>query len=96
MKRSEPKLLVDIINEALRRDGLQTEFNEQRALYLWPQVVGPGVNRYTTRRFMDHGVMHVFISSATLKNDLSFMRPRLIEALNQLVGANTVTDIVLH
>ena len=96
MKRSEPQLLVDIINEALRRDGLQSEFNEQRALYLWPQIVGPGVNRYTTRRFIERGVMHVFISSATLKNDLTFMRPRLIEAINQAVGATAVTDIILH
>lgn len=39
MKRTEPKLLNDIINEALRNDGLETRFREQRAAYLWQEVV---------------------------------------------------------
>ncbi len=96
MKRTEPKLLIDIINESLRLDGLDTQFKEQRAVYLWPEIVGPGINRYTTRRFMEKGVLHVYISSASLKQELSFMRPRLIEALNHAVNAEVVSEIVFH
>ena len=50
MERTEPKILADIINESLHRDGLDTAMAEQRALYMWPEIVGPGVNRYTPRR----------------------------------------------
>lgn len=96
MKRTEPQLLVDIIKESLRNDGLETQFNEQRVAYLWPEIVGPGVNRYTTRRYVDRGVLHVYMSSASLKNELSFMRPRLIDALNKAVNATVITDIIFH
>lgn len=96
MKRHEPRLLVDIIKESLRGDGLELRFNEQRVIYLWPEIVGPGVNRYTTRRFIDRGVLHVYMSSASLKNELSFMRASLVEALNRAAGSDVITDIVFH
>lgn len=96
MKRTEPQLLNDIIKEYLRADGMEQRHNEQRAAYLWSEIVGPGVNRYTTRRFVNHGVLHVYISSASLKNELSFHRTRLIDALNRAVGSNAITDIVFH
>ena len=92
MKRTEPKLLNDIINEALRNDGLETRFREQRAAYLWQEGVGPGINR----RYVDRGVMHVYISSASLKNELSYHRNRLVQLLNEAVGADVITSIELH
>lgn len=96
MKRTEPKLIVDIIRESLERDGIESRFNEQRAAYLWGDVVGPGVNRYTTRRYVEHGVLHVFLSSASLKQELSFMRQSIIKSLNAAVGTAVINDIVLH
>lgn len=96
MKKTDPKLLGDIIRESLQRDGIESRFNEQRAAYLWGDVVGLGVNRYTTRRYIDCGTLHVFISSAALKQDLSFMRASIIKSLNDAIGAEVVKDIVLH
>ncbi|TFU92483.1 DUF721 domain-containing protein [Barnesiella sp. WM24] len=96
MKRPEPQLLADIIKEKLMTDGIEPQFNEQRVLYLWQEVVGPGVNRYTTRRFIDRGVLHIYISSASLKNELSFLRAKLIDELNKAVGAKVVTEIQFH
>lgn len=96
MKRTDAKAVIDIIKEYLERDGIDVRFNEQRAVYLWPEIVGPGVNRYTTRSFVDKGVLHVYISSAALKNELSFMRPQIIEAINTAVGTPVITEISLH
>lgn len=96
MKRTEPKLLADILNESLRRDGLDTAMAEQRALYMWPEIVGPGVNRYTTRRYVEGGVMHVYLSSAVLKNELSFHRSSLVEQLNKAAGSDVISQIVIH
>ncbi|WP_289157326.1 DUF721 domain-containing protein [uncultured Muribaculum sp.] len=96
MKKTEPKLLGDIIRESLQRDGIATRFDEQRAAYLWGDIVGPGVNRYTTRRYIDRGVLHVYISSSALKQELAFMRGAIIKALNEAVGAPVIKDIMLH
>ena len=69
MKRTEAQSIGEIFDEVLRQNNLDDTFNEQKACFLWPEVVGPQINRRTTRRFVDHGVMHVYISSAPLKSE---------------------------
>lgn len=96
MKRTEPRLLNDIIKECLKANGMETRHNEQRAAYLWPEVVDPGINRYTTRRYVCAGIMHVYISSASLKSELSFHKERLIAAINRAVGSPVITSIQFH
>lgn len=96
MKRTEPKSVVEIIDEYIAQAGLSDAVAEQRACYLWPEIVGPGVNRYTYKRYVHQGKLHVYITSATLKNELSFHRTRLIEQLNRAVGSNAITDIIFH
>lgn len=59
-------------------------------------MVGASINRYTTRRYVDHGVLHVYLTSASLKNELGFVRDRLMDAINRWVGADVVKEIVFH
>ncbi len=76
--------------------GMTDVYDEQRAAYLWAEVVGPTVNRLTTRRYIADGVLHVFISSAPLKSELSFLVDTLRERINDAVGRQIVKSIVIH
>ncbi len=98
MKRIEPQQVGDIIQEVFRRSGNEGNAARHRALVNWINVVGSGINSQTTRRYIsEQGVMHVYITSATVKSDLSFMRSRLISALNEYAGApDTVKDLIIH
>lgn len=96
MKRTEPKSINAIIEEALRASSMTDTFREQQACYMWTEVEGPGVNRYTTRRYVDKGRLHVYISSGPLKSELQFMRSHIAEQLNRAVGSNVITEIIIH
>ena len=96
MKRTYPKHIAGIIEEAMSRAGLTDTLNQQRAAAAWPDVVGPVINRYTTKRYVDQGVMHIYMTSAALKNELSFNRDRIITAINRIVGTEAITDIKFH
>lgn len=96
MKRTEPQSVGQIFDEVLRQSHLDTTFNEQKACYLWPHVVGPQINRRTMRRYVDRGVMHVYISSAPLKSELEFMKSSLVRLINEAVGAEVIHTVVIH
>lgn len=96
MKRSEPEQIGVIIKRVVDELGLTDTMDCQRACYLWPEVVGPGINRYTLRRRVEGSVLHVYISSAPLRNELTFMRSRIIASLNALIGRDVITDIIIH
>lgn len=96
MKRQEARTFGDLFKEAIRQVGLEGAYDEQRASYLWPEIVGPVVNRMTTRRYVDGGVLHVYISSASLKNELSFLTANLISRINETIGKEVIKSIVIH
>ena len=96
MKRTEAKSIAEIIGDFMQQEDIEDAVLEQKALRLWNQVVGPGVNRMTTERFVDNGVITVKISSAALRNDLMLSRSSLIAKLNQLVGKPVIKEIVFR
>ncbi|MDE6223549.1 MAG: DUF721 domain-containing protein [Muribaculaceae bacterium] len=98
MKKTEAQPIGDIINEVFARSGHQADAARYRALTNWINVVGPGVNALTTRRYVtESGAIHVFISSAAVKADLMFMRSSLIDSLNEFAGApGVITELIIH
>ncbi len=96
MKRTEPKSIAEIIDESMARAGLTGAMAEQKACYLWPEIVGPGINRYTFKRYVDHGVLHVYLTSSVLKNELFYHRSHLVEQINNAVGSTAITSIEFH
>ncbi len=96
MKKSYPLTVRQIIDHVMSETGDADQFLEQRACYMWPEIVGPGVNRFTTRRYVEKGVMHVYIASASLKNELMFHRSAIIERMNNILNKNVINEIVIH
>lgn len=96
MRRTDPQSIKELIDKVLDDDSVRDVARAQRLSYMWPEIVGPGINRYTTRRYVADGALHVYLSSAPLKNELQFHRSRLVELLNQAVGADVINDIIIH
>ena len=96
MKRSEPLSIKELIDKVLDDDNVRDKARAQQACYLWPEIVGAGINKYTTRRYVTDGIMHVYLSSAPLKNEMQFHRQRLVDLINQAVGHDVLKDIQIH
>lgn len=96
MKQTEAQQVGDILRAMMESEGNEAEFDKQKACYLWSYVVGPIVNRATTRRYVDKNIMHVFIESGPIKNELAFMKSILIEKINEALGKKLIKDIIIH
>lgn len=93
MRRTEPKSIAQIVGDLLRSQNLEEGMMMHRALSVWPEVVGPVINRQTVERRVDKGVMYVRINSAAVRNELSMQRTVLIDALNKRLGQSVIKEI---
>lgn len=96
MKRTSAQSIGEIFNEFLRQEKLDSRFNEQKALSLWPEIVGPGINHYTVSRTVKDGVMTVTISSAALRNELMLSRTAIITRINEALGGEVIHNIIFR
>lgn len=96
MQRHYPEHISAVISKAIEASGATDTFRRQRLCYLWGEVVGPTVNKVTVRRWVERDELHVVIASGPIKNELSFMSSRLVAALNEAVGSNIISRLVIH
>jgi len=81
------------ISEVLRRYNLEPEFQQQQALLLWPKVVGPQVARFAEAVRVERGVLWVETASATVAQELAFLKEHYLQALNAELGENQLVDL---
>lgn len=96
MKRTDPKRVDLIIREAIEASGHADTYLEYRACYMWAEVVGEYINAHTTRRYVDKDTLHVYISSASLRSELTYAAPSLIKAINDRLGTPLIRSISIH
>lgn len=93
MKRVSAQSVGEIIDGFLRQERLDSKLKEHRAAALWPELVGPGINRYTVNRTVKNGVMTVVLSSASLRNEMMLSRSVLKQRINEALGEEVIKEI---
>lgn len=88
--------LSDVLNRALRQEGLETPMLQYRLIDSWESVVGKTVARYTGEKYIRNQILHVKILNPALRSDLNMMRTDIANRLNQAVGSRIIIDIRIY
>ncbi|MDE6397275.1 MAG: DUF721 domain-containing protein [Muribaculaceae bacterium] len=96
MKRRYPTHVGFIISQAIEASGQQSAFDRHKACYVWSEIVGPNINRLTTRRWIDRDALHVVIASGPLKTELAFMADAIVRRINEAVGSEIISRLIIH
>ncbi len=84
--------LTDLINEYKLAAGLK----EAAVLNIWQSVAGRVITARTKRAYVRDGVLHIYLTSSVVKNELMMLRDALKSQINSRAGEEVVRDIVLH
>jgi predicted nucleic acid-binding Zn ribbon protein len=95
MRRSTEISLKDAIEKFLKDFHLEEKLNETRLLGSWEKVAGKLIARHTKEIFVKDQVLYIKADSAALKQELTYMRTKLMEKLNKSAGIEVIKDIKL-
>lgn len=73
--------------------GLGRRLREQEAVTRWSEVVGPEIAQRSRALRIKGGVLYVQVQSASWSQELRFLKARLIERFDTVVGPGRVKDI---
>ena len=96
MKRSHTQSVGEVLQIYLRQEGIESPLNQFRLIQKWTELLGSGVAAYTGEIFIKNQTLVVQIKSPALKNNLMMERERLVQRLNEAVGAQVITSIVFR
>ncbi|PLX82199.1 MAG: DUF721 domain-containing protein [Desulfuromonas sp.] len=101
MKTRRPRMkravsAASLIQDLLRRQGLEGKLREYRAWEIWNEVVGPQIAARAQPLRIRDGVLEVRVDQAVWMQQLQLLKPQLLLRLNQRLGENLLHDIYLR
>jgi predicted nucleic acid-binding Zn ribbon protein len=96
MRKSNTQKIGDVISEYLRELKIDRKITEARLISSWPLIAGPSIARQTEKVYIRNGVLFIHLTSPVLRNEISYMKTRIIELLNEQAGEKIITKVVLR
>jgi predicted nucleic acid-binding Zn ribbon protein len=94
-RKSNQQTLGEVIKDFLRESGWEQRLDEVKIITQWDKTLGPSLAKYTEEVFIKNRVLHIRLNSSTLRQELSYKKTDLLKELNEAVGKEVITDILL-
>ncbi|MEH6705647.1 MAG: DUF721 domain-containing protein [Galbibacter orientalis] len=95
-RRNEYISLSDALKEFVNENKLETGMDKVDVRNAWQNLMGNGVNNYTTQVQLRQDTLYVSLSSSVLRQELSYGKEKIVKMLNDELGKEIVKSIVLR
>ncbi|MCL9805737.1 DUF721 domain-containing protein [Flavobacterium amniphilum] len=92
---SNESSIGDILKEIIDANKLDKGLNQISVADAWKNLMGNGVNNYTRNVLLKGSVLYVELTSAVLREELSYGKDKIIKMINEELGREVVKDVVL-
>jgi len=85
-----------ILNEIIQVNKLQPGIDQVMVKEAWVALMGNGVNNYTRNIILKGTTLYVELTSAVLREELSYGKDKIIKMINDELRRDVITAIVLR
>jgi hypothetical protein len=95
-RNNDNQPIQDILKEFVKTNNLEGGLDKVNAREAWANLMGNGVNNYTTAIELKHETLYVQLSSSVLREELSYGKEKIVNMLNESLGKDLVKKLVLR
>ena len=95
MRGNNNRKVGDIIRKLMKNPKLAKKLDKLNALDAWEEIIGLPLCKYITDQKIHKGILYVKLKSAVVRNELSYKKSEFIRQINQKIGKELITDIIL-
>ncbi len=88
--------LSEALQEFIKVNKLQNGMDKVNVREAWSNLMGNGVNNYTTAIELRNETLFVSLSSSVLREELSHGKSKIITMINEELGKELVKKLVLR
>ena len=93
---SNESSIGDILKEIIQVNKLQPGIDQISVKEAWKNLMGNGVNSYTRNIALKGNTLYVELTSAVLREELSYGKDKIIKMINEELGREVVKEVVLR
>ncbi|MQP24912.1 DUF721 domain-containing protein [Flavobacterium sp. LMO8] len=86
----------DVLKQFITQNKLEAGIDVVNVRDAWKNLMGNGVNNYTTEIQLKGSTLYVALSSAVLREELSYGKDKIIKMINEELRKDLVTNLILR
>ncbi len=95
-RKNDHQQLGEALQSFIKENRLQKGIDKVAVRDAWANLMGNGVNNYTTSVELQSNTLFVSLSSSVLREELSHGKSKIIQMLNEQLGKDLIKKIVLR
>ena len=88
--------ISDVLKQFIVQNKLEAGMDIVNVRDAWKNLMGNGVNNYTTEIQLKGTTLYVALSSAVLREELSYGKDKIIKMINEELRKDLVTNLILR
>ena len=84
------------MSEIVESKALSRGITNEKINGLWNQLLGDNISQFTDKVELRNETLYVSLSSAPLREELSYGKEKIMRMLNEEMGKETIKKIVLR
>lgn len=93
-RSNNPEQIGKILTKNFRNLGIEHRLKEESIVLNWNRLVGERIASKAIPLKVRDSILFVSVENASWRNELFFMKRKIIEELNHSVKSNVIKDIV--
>ncbi|MFN3754221.1 DUF721 domain-containing protein [Flavobacterium sp.] len=93
---SNESSIGDVLKAFIETNKLQNGMDKIDVQEAWKSLMGNGVNSYTKEVVLKGSTLYVSLTSAVLRDELSYGKQKIITMINEELRKEVVTAIILR
>ena len=86
----------DVLKEIIQVNKLQPGIDQISVKEAWVSLMGNGVNSYTKNVVLKGNTLYVELTSAVLREELSYGKDKIIKMINDELRRDIITSVILR
>lgn len=93
---NEESPIADVLKQFIQENKLQAGMDKIDVRDAWKNLMGNGVNNYTTEILLKGSTLYVALSSAVLREELSYGKQKIIKMINEELRKEIVKELIFR
>ncbi len=93
---SNQSSISEVLQQFIQQNKLELGMDKIYVEQAWKSLMGNGVNSYTQEVILKGSTLYVKLTSAVLREELSYGKQKIISMLNEELRKEVVKEIVLR
>ena len=89
-KKFEPQTIGEVLDDIVGSKALKTGLTNAKVVQIWSKLMGENIERYTDKIIVRNKTLTISLSSAPLREELTYGKEKIIRMINEETGVKLI------